>query len=302
MLDRMTVTISGVLMVFITLLLGMYLSQSSVLAQMDMDHMAMNQYRLVMTTDPAEVQAGQPFALTLSFFQSDGQTPLTEFDEVHTRPLHLILLSTDLQQFLHLHPDYTGDGRFELTDAVLPQEGEYVVFADFTPTGDHQQVIRTVLKTQDVRPVSTDLAVSETEFVAGPLRFELLLPDELNADAETLISFHITDAESGADVDTLDEYLGAGGHLVLVDSAAAAYIHTHPADHEGSEAGGHGGHGSMAMTARYGPRIEFEANFPAVGLYAMWLQVQYKGEVYTAPFVVEVTGQAAPDATMEAHS
>jgi hypothetical protein len=32
--------------------------------------------------------------------------------------------------------------------------------------------------------------------------------------------------------------------------------------------------------------------FPSTGLYAMWLQVQYKGKVYTAPFVIEVTQEA----------
>ncbi|MBL8162657.1 MAG: hypothetical protein JNJ61_11775 [Anaerolineae bacterium] len=302
MLDRWTVTVSAVLMGFIAVLLGVHLTQETVAAQMDMGDMPMGKYRLTMLTEPAAVQAGQPFTLTLDFFQEDGETPVTEFDEVHTKPLHLILLSADLQQFLHLHPDYAGDGRFELPDTILPQASEYVVFADFTPTGDHQQVIRTTLTTQDVQPAAVELTLSETEFVAGPLRFELQLPEELNAGAETLISFHVTDAESGADIDTLDEYLGSGGHLVLVDSAAEVYIHTHPAEHEEDEAGGHGGMAGMTMAEQYGPHIEFEATFPDVGLYAMWLQVQYEGEVYTAPFVVEVTGEVAPDATMEAHS
>jgi hypothetical protein len=35
----------------------------------------------------------------------------------------------------------------------------------------------------------------------------------------------------------------------------------------------------------------------------MWLQVQYEGEVYTAPFVVNVNdvAEVSPDATEEAH-
>jgi hypothetical protein len=221
---------------------------------------------------------------------------------VHTKPLHLILLSADLQQFLHLHPDYAGEGRFVLPDTILPQASDYIVFADFTPTGDDQQFIRTTLTPQNAQSAAANLAVSEPEFVAGPLRFELQLPDTLNAGAETLLSFHVADAESGAEIDTLDEYLGAGGHLVLVDSGAEVYIHTHTAEHGKDEAGGHGAMAGMAMAAQYGPHIEFEATFPATGMYAMWLQVQYEGQVYTAPFVVDVTGEAVPAATMEAHS
>jgi hypothetical protein len=39
--------------------------------------------------------------------------------------------------------------------------------------------------------------------------------------------------------------------------------------------------------------------FPATGLYAVWLQVQYLGEIYTARFVIEVAGEAATTATEE---
>ena len=56
------------------------------------------------------------------------------------------------------------------------------------------------------------------------------------------------------------------------------------------------------MATHYGPDLTFNTTFPGVGLYKMWLQVQYKGEVYTAPFVVNVSevAEVPADATAEA--
>ena len=46
--------------------------------------------------------------------------------------------------------------------------------------------------------------------------------------------------------------------------------------------------------------LEFMTEIPTAGLWAMWLQVQYKGEVYTFPFVVDVTDNV--EITPEAHA
>lgn len=297
MLDRSSLSIMSVLMIAIVALLGIHLS--SVPAEAQMEGMDMGDYRLTFTTDPAEVQAGEPFSLTLNFFQSDGTTPVTEFDEVHTKLLHLILVSDDLTQFLHLHPDYEGDGKFVLKDALLPELANYVVFADFTPTGDVQQVIRAELPVQGAEAKTPELAVSAHEVTVGALKVTLDIPETLSAGAETTITFHVSDAATGEPVDTLDEYLGAAGHLVMIDNTANVYIHTHPAgDHDMAGMGGMAG-----MTMQYGPDIQFNAAFPDIGLYALWLQIQYQGEVYTAPFVVDVTeiAESTPEVTHEAH-
>jgi hypothetical protein len=65
--------------------------------------------------------------------------------------------------------------------------------------------------------------------------------------------------------------------------------------------GGMGGMGTEATAEAqtYGPDMTFHTEFPSPGRYAMWLQVQYQGEVYTAPFVMDVTGEATPEATMQ---
>jgi hypothetical protein len=174
--------------------------------------------------------AKQPFRLRLQIYQADGVTPVTEFDEVHTKLLHLIVVSEDLTEFHHLHPEYEGDGRFVLDEAVLPSANNYVLVADFTPTGGHQEVARLNLSTENAEHKHAHLTVSESETVQVTLRFQLDLPDKLNAGEGTTVNFHVTDAETGEPVTTLDEYLGAAGHLVIIDEDGQIYLHTHPAD------------------------------------------------------------------------
>jgi hypothetical protein len=297
MFDRYTVGITTLLMVFIAALMGIHLLSTGgeVVAEMNMTATAHNEhYQTALSVEPATPIAGEPFTLTLDIVEADGETPVEDFDEVHTKRLHLILISQDLTQFLHVHPDYQGDGRFVLDDSTLPVSSNYIVFADFTPSGEHQQVVRLTLPTQDAQDSMPALSLTEREFAAGPLKFTLDVSDTLNAGQETHIAFHITDAETGAPLETLDEYLGAGGHLVIVDEAGKVYLHTHPAEHESDEMSG------MNMTPSYGPDLLFDTEFPSTGLFKMWLQVQYQGEIYTAPFVINVTGMS--ESTPESHS
>ena len=261
-------------------------------------------YVVNLATEPKEIEANKPFTLTVSILESDGKTPVTKFDEVHTKLLHFILVSDDLTQFLHVHPEYQGDGVFVLKDLVLPQVANYVTFADFTPTGNHQHYIRNTLTVSGATEEQPNLVISPTEVTVGGLKLQLVNTDAISAGAETSLKFHVSDAKTGAAISSLDEYLGAAGHLVIVDQTTQIYIHTHPAEHD--MAGMSGMEmatatpemAGMVMPMKYGPDLEFMADFPSAGLWSMWLQVQYKGDVYTFPFVVEVTdnGETTPEA------
>jgi hypothetical protein len=198
---------------------------------------------------------------------------------------------------LHVHPDYQGDGVFVLKDLVLPVAANYVTFADFTPTGEEQHFVRNTLAVSDAPTKRPDLVLSPTEVTVDDLKMQLVNTDEFKAGTETTLKFHVSDAATGEPVDTLDEYLGAAGHLVIIDQTRQIYIHTHPAGHDMEAMSGMAG---MEMPAQFGPDLEFMTEFPSEGLWSMWLQVQYKGEVYTFPYVVEVTGTA--EETPEAHA
>jgi len=269
-----------------------------------------NGYVVNLITDPKVVEANKPFTLTVSIFEADGKTSVATFDEVHTKLLHFILVSEDLTQFIHVHPDYQGDGVFVLKDLVLPTIANYVTFADFTPTGDKQHFVRNTLAVSGAAVQKLNLNVSPAEFTVDDLKVALTNAEAFKTGSETHLQFHVTDAKTGADVNSLDEYLGAAGHLVIIDQTTETYIHTHPAGHDMDAMSGMAGMGDMAtptavmsgmdMPAQYGPDLDFMAEFPSAGLWSMWLQIQYKGDIYTFPFVVDVTDNV--EATSEPHA
>ncbi len=261
------------------------------------DHSPKSEYFLKVATEPGTIIAGEPFDLTLQIIEPDGETPLTSYDIVHEKPLHLIIVKDDLTQFLHEHPTYRTEGRFLLNDLVLPESGTYVMYVDFTPTGGEQQVIRALLSTAEATTQKAALAVSAADVEVGGLNFHIHVPEGLAAGSPYELDFHVTDAATGADVADLETYLGAGGHLVIIDAFAQGYIHTHPS-------GEHDMAGMSQMAMSYGPEISFEATFPEGGLYKLWLQVRHQGEIYTAPFVIEVaaqSGEATPEASGHGH-
>jgi hypothetical protein len=263
-------------------------------------------YIVYLSTNPKIIEANKPFTLTVSVFGADGKTPVSAFDEVHTKLLHFILVSEDLTQFLHVHPDYQGNGVFMLKDLVLLVAANYVTFADFTPTGDDAHFIRNTLAVNGATTKQPNLSVSPTEVTLGDLHMQLMNNESFKAGTETTLKFHVSDA-TGVEVDSLDEYLGAAGHLVIIDQTSQIYIHTHPAGHDMENMVGMSDMAAptpamagMDMPMQYGPDLEFMTAFPSTGLWSMWLQVQYKGDVYTFPYVVEVTGMA--EGTPEAHA
>src|SRR5690606_5307710 len=85
--------------------------------------------KLVFASQPETIQAGQSAKWTLKIVDDIDNTPITEFDVVHDKLMHLIVVSKDLAWFNHLHPEHKGEGVFEV-ETVVPRAGSYKLFAD----------------------------------------------------------------------------------------------------------------------------------------------------------------------------
>lgn len=55
--------------------------------------------------------------------------------------MHVIIVSSDLGWYDHIHPEYQADGSY-LIEENFPSGGEYIIFADYVPTGSTTQVER----------------------------------------------------------------------------------------------------------------------------------------------------------------
>ena len=112
--------------------------------------------------------------------------------------------------------------------------------------------------------------MSGSEQAVGGLRI-VMEADSPAPRRETALRFVLSDASTGLPVTDLEPYLGAPGHLLVVNQDLTAAMHGHP---EGSRDSG--------------PKVTFDPVFPAPGRYKMWVQFQRRGAVVTAAFVVTV--------------
>jgi major membrane immunogen (membrane-anchored lipoprotein) len=214
-------------------------------------------------------QPNQDTTITVNIQDKDGK-PIDQFDVNHEKQMHIIVVSKDLSFFNHIHPENKGNGEFTVT-TQFPAAGEYEVISDFIPTG-----IGAMSKTQWLtvqgnaaapQPIEPDPSL--TKVVDGK---EVTLSfDHLMANMELELNFNIKDAKTGKPVTNLEPYLGAVGHVVILNQNAGEYLHVHPIEEKAK-----------------GPDAKFMATFPHSGVFKIWGQFQQNGKVFVVPFVVKV--------------
>jgi hypothetical protein len=247
-------------------------------------------YDMRLDTDTAgEVVAGAPVRLRF--------TPLLHSDllrglmVVHEHPLHLIVVSADLELFDHVHPAPQPDDSFALPYR-FPRAGRYLLYAEITPAGERAQVFRLPVV---VRPQAGDREVSMAEPDLAPspalskpvdsdpnmtaeLRFQ---PRRPAAGIET--HFLIRLSEDGLPVSDLEPYLGAMAHAVFVSQDSNTFLHCHPEELAPPD-----------PTARGGPDVPFATFFPRVGRYKLWIQFKHRERAEVVSFVVDVGSPVLP--------
>jgi hypothetical protein len=230
-------------------------------------------YTLALTTPT--FTAGDEIELAFQIVGPDGEA-VTDFDVAHDQELHLIVVSRDLVEYLHVHPDRADDGTWSITLPPRPA-GSYRVFADFTPTGASSMTLGTDIAVAGEYAPAALPEASESAEVDG---YGVTLEGALVAGTGSSVTLSVADADGP--VEDLEPYLGALGHLVAIRTGDLAYLHVHPA--EAAEEPG-------------GPDIEFTVEVPTPGTYRLFLDFARGGEVHTASFTVSAErGDHADDA------
>lgn len=226
---------------------------------------------LFVDTSPETVQAGKPAVLSLMIHDAAGKM-LKDFDVVHEKKIHLIVVREGLDQFDHLHPDLDGSGKITIKH-TFPVGGVYRLFVDYQPRGRTQTVATTMLKVAGTAPPAAPLVANVPGTVKADGVIAGIQVDGTKAGKDATIRFHLKD-ESGKPLTDLQPYLGEMGHVVVIRADAGEYVHVHPA------------HGKGAKDKHHG--IVFEGMFSRPGLYKGWGQFQRMDRVITVPFVVNV--------------
>jgi hypothetical protein len=187
--------------------------------------------------------------------------PVEELEVNHEKLLHLIVVDEHLEQYFHLHPEQKGAGNFEMRKSL--EAGSYKAFVDIKPTN----------LSYNVEPISFTIGEPAESHQHGSLKPDDSFTKTVDG-IETQLevsSFKINEPISlqfsfSEDV-TLQPYLGAMGHVVILDEHGEKYIHVHPLNDE---------------------ETIFETEFKEPGIYKLWGEFQIDGKVYTYPFVIEI--------------
>ncbi|MFD3977124.1 hypothetical protein ACFWR6_00955 [Streptomyces griseus] len=229
--------------------------------------------------DTPRVEAGEPAELRFAVVDEDSSRKVTAFRREHGKELHLIVASSDLTTYRHLHPERAADGTWS-TPVELPEAGGYRVFADFTPDGKNAEGVTLgadLAVSGDARPE----ALPDAERTVTVDGYEVTLDGALRPGAGSELKLGVE--KDGKPVTDLQPYLGAYGHLVALRAGDLAYLHVHP--------NGEPGDGRT----KPGPEVSFTATAPSKGAYRLFLDFRHEGKVRTAAFTVHAGGPAAAE-------
>jgi hypothetical protein len=224
--------------------------------------------------------------VTLAFTVRDAKGNLVrELPHVHEKPMHLLVISKDLRDFFHLHPEPQADGSYRV-EHTFPSGGDYTLFLDYTPKGAPQVVDRIPLTVKGAPRAKAVLQADTTNTRTVDGLRVTMTPDKPPRPGEgVVLRFSAVDEKTGRPAADLEPYLGAMAHFVILSEDSKDFLHAHP----------------LEQTPTGDGRVSAHTTFPRAGLYKAWVQLQRGGKVITVPFVLNVPGAPAVSAPAHGH-
>ncbi len=194
---------------------------------------------------------------------------------------HLVIVSDDLSFFAHIHPEFQQQTL--TTNFIFPKENNYHLYLDFTTNNFEQSFAFKLVIGHPTSPSTFNLAKSnlQNQKTFGDLTINL---DYYNTTKDTDIqyvnyNFSLKD-EQNQPVTYLEPYLGAYGHLVMINTQTYEYLHIHPLQ-------------TAVSGNKGGPNLTFIAqnlnNAPIKkGVYRLFLQINPHSQLTIGGFTVEI--------------
>ncbi len=247
-------------------------------------------YSMDITKETLNKVPGQLTSLTYTIKNDKGEI-LKDFETVHEKKMHFIVVREDLQNFLHLHPVFNENSGEWTVDITFPTDGPYRVFPDFTPakSADNPMLLPVTVNSKvevgDVNKYKAQVATPDTQSkkTFGEYQVTHTLPANLANQQEA--TYVLTIERSGQPITDLQQYLGALGHSVILKEGTLDFIHTH-AGEGGMQGMEHGA--IMGSASKTGPNIEFTTTFPEPGIYKIFTQFQHQEKITTTDYTINV--------------
>ena len=232
-----------------------------------------------MTVAPIQGPAGVA-GLRVTINDPSADSVVRKFEVVDDKPFHLFVVGRDLRFFRHLYPALLPDGLLEAREPIPP--GEYLVVADFLPSGGTRQFLRDVV-TLAGNSRTDSREDSRIPPNVGPWApgspggvFDIVtnvriqpLPFTLTAGERTAFHVMLSRTEDGRPLVNLEPYLGWGGYLLAVKDDLSEVV-TARASTDG-----------LPVSL-----LTFDMTFPKPGPYTVWVEFHRFGEPLAARFGV----------------
>ncbi len=239
-----------------------------------------NGYRAEFRTIPAQAKAGAPVQLVFTIRDFFGKA-VPELKIEHTKPMHLMVVSHDLSEFDHIHPQPAPGSVFRVPH-TFAYGGNYRLYADYTPIGAANRIEAFDVNVAGPHRAQVPLVTTTTwNDTLDGLRMSMTADKPPRTGEDIEFTMTVSDAATGAPVHNLQPYLGAWAHIAIISEDTQDFIHVHPTEDPGQS----------AATYHAGPTpnvIRTQTGFRRPGVYKMWIQVQRGNKVTAMPFIYRV--------------
>ena len=234
---------------------------------------------------PELIKSGEPAEFAFQINNPEGEK-ISDLEIVHEKPMHLFMVSQDLSQYFHEHPEKSKDGTYKLP-FTFPNGGKFKIYIDFKPKGEEEQVVESFdvevggEKLEEVKLIPDEKFEKEVDGI-----FVKMKPSgELKRKQDLMLNFQVFDAETKKPVDDLQNYLGEKAHFVIIRKGLARFVHAHPMS---SEMMSNKNNEMPKISAHHKNKVTAMTNFPNRGIYKIFAQFKRNDKVITVPFVFKV--------------
>jgi hypothetical protein len=244
--------------------------------------------------NPTEIKTGEKTDLIFEVKSPIGET-VKDLEIAHEKPMHLLIVSEDLDEFYHEHPEPQADGTLK-TNFTFPNGGKYRLYADFTPKESSQTSQNFSVNVNGNERAAKDLKVDEKfEKTVENLRVVMKSDSELVSGKQLMLDFQAFDAQTNQTVTDLENYLGEKAHFVIISQDLQEFVHAHPMskdnvkkdEHTHGTNSAHGESDKMASPDS-ASIVSAHVTFPKASVYKLWAQFKRNGKVINIPFTFDI--------------